>query len=190
MNFMLDDFYTNLARIGRIDVLQAVADKSVAHLESQDMQTLDTEGIIQSVKAYINAGPVYDQLEQSDQAQQMYRQAGERLQLIAGQPAVRLKYWVLASELGVQHSQVLATAGQQQETQAMLNQLIAASKELLKLGTKACQHHLWEAYLEYAYLMMEYGDELEAEKHLNEAITISQQQLLNSEDLVNRQYRY
>ena len=190
MNFMLDDLYTNLARIGRIDVLQEVANKSVAHLESQDMQTLDTEGIIQSVKAYINAGRVYDQLEQSDQAQRMYRQAGERLQLIAGQTDVAARYWMLVSDLGVQHSQVLAAAGQQQETQAVLDQSIKASQELLKLDPQASQQYLWEAHVEYAYLMMEYGDDAGAKNHLSEAIAISQQQLTKGEDLANWQYRY
>ncbi|MFC3195070.1 protein kinase [Marinicella sediminis] len=190
MNFMLDDLFDNLARIGRIDVLQAVADKSVSHLSSQDIQALDAQGIIQSVKAYINAGRVYDQLDKSERAQHMYQQAAERLQLIADDQSVRHQYWQLASQLGVQHSQVLAAAGQQEETQTVLDRAIRAAGELLQIDPAADQRYLWEAHLEYGYLMMEYGNADAARKHIDDAIGISRKQLAEGLEQADWQYRY
>jgi Serine/threonine protein kinase len=104
MNFMLDDMYENLERIGRIDVLQKVAEKSVAHLGQQDPLTLDESGHQQAAQAYLNAGRVFDHLEQSEQAQKMYQSAEKHLSATQQDP---LTYHQLVAELKVHQAQVL-----------------------------------------------------------------------------------
>jgi tetratricopeptide (TPR) repeat protein/tRNA A-37 threonylcarbamoyl transferase component Bud32 len=189
MNFMLDDLYTNLERIGRIDVLQAVADKSVAHLAAQDMQTMDEQGIVQSVKAYINAGRVYDQLEHTGTAQHMYETAEQRLQLIAGLPDLQATYLRLSGELGVFHSQVLAAEGQRDKTQAVLERAISATEQLLELNPEADQYILWEAHIEFGYLLLEYGEAELARDHIEQSTVISRRQLNAGDNPAGWNYR-
>ncbi|MCX7543852.1 serine/threonine-protein kinase [Marinicella gelatinilytica] len=170
MNFMLDDMYNNLERIGRIDVLQQVAIKSVAYLGQQDPLTLDEGGHHQTAKAYLNAGRVFDYLEQSEQAQNMYQQAEKHLEFIRDDA---LSYHQLLAELKVHQAQVFISAGQQQNTQQALQQAIDAMHVVMAIKPDSDATHLWEAHLEMAYHLMEYADADAALQHINQSIALA-----------------
>jgi len=170
MNFMLDDMYENLERIGRIDVLQKVAEKSVAHLGQQDPLTLDESGHQQATKAYMNAGRVFDQLEQSEQAENLYQSAEKHLNAMQQDPLI---YHQLLAELKVHQAQVFISAGQQQKTLKALQQAIDAMHVVMTMEPDSDATHLWEAHLEMAYHLMEYAESDQALEHINQSIQLA-----------------
>lgn len=177
MNFMLDDLYENLERIGRIDVLQSVAEKSVDHLGKQDPLTLDEAGHRQAAKAYINTGRVFDYLEQSDRAQEMFVAADRHLKQAKQAGADPLDYYPLLANLKVFQSQVLSSEGQEQITEQVLTEAIDAMTQLLVLAPESSQTALWEANLELGYHLMEYAKAEQAQKQTNTTIAIAADQL-------------
>ncbi|GAA4821745.1 hypothetical protein GCM10011365_19100 [Marinicella pacifica] len=170
MNFMLDDMYENLERIGRIDVLQEVAEKSVAHLGQQDPLTLDESGYLQAAKAYMNAGRVFDYLEQSEQAQEMYRAGEQHLKSVQQNS---LSFHQILAELKVHQAQVFISAGQQDNTRKALQQAIDAMHVVMSIEPDSDATFLWEAHLEMAYHLMEYAESEEALRHINEALALA-----------------
>lgn len=179
MNFMLDDLFENLERIGRIDVLQSVVMQSVDHLGRQDPLTLDQAGHLQSAKAYINTGRVLDYLEQSEQAQAMFQSAAGHLQQAVGAGADPLDHLPLLARLKVYESQVLSSAGQEQATEQVLLESIEAMHQLLLLEPTSSQMPLWEASLELGYHYMEYTRE-ESAAQVARTVAIARQQLANN----------
>ncbi|MCX7553220.1 serine/threonine-protein kinase [Marinicella sp. S1101] len=177
MNFMLDDLFENLERIGRIDVLQSVALKSVDHLAKQDPLTLDQAGHFQTAKAYINTGRVFDHLEQSDQAQDMFQAANEHLIIANQSPGGEMKYLDLLARLRVYQSQVLPSLGQEQLTAAVLEEAIAAMQQLIQINPQADLMPLWEARLELSYHLMEYAHEQQANEQVKMVVELATQQL-------------
>lgn len=177
MNYMLDDLYENLERIGRIDVLRNVAEKSVAHLAKKDPLTMDKDSHLQTAKAYINTGRVFDYLEQSEQAQQMFKAADQHLQHARLAGAEPLDYYPLFADLKVRQSQVLSSKGQEQATEAVLTDGIDAMNQLLLLSPESSPLMLWEAHLELAYLMMEYARASEAKEHVETTMALASEQL-------------
>ncbi|MCB1582503.1 MAG: protein kinase [Xanthomonadales bacterium] len=177
MNFMLDDLYESLERIGRIDVLQRVAEKSVDHLGKQDQLTLDEAGHRQAAKAYVNTGRVFDYLEQSEAAQKMFLAAERHLEKAFLMGADPLDYYSLRAKLKVYQSQVLSSEGQEHETQKVLEESVTAMNELLKLRPESSQMTLWEASLELGYHLMEYAQQEQAEEQISKTVAIAQKQL-------------
>lgn len=180
MNYMLDDLYDSLDRIGRIDVLQSVAKNSVAHLQNQESATLNEEGSIQSAKAYINAGKVFEQLEQSSQADLAYQQAEKKLNNIKTLPGYQERYFKLLSQLKIRQSQVLSTINQQARTEDTLMSAVQASESLLKINPDSNQEILWEAYLALGYHYIEYTQSEKAESVINKVIKICNQSLVKN----------
>ncbi len=188
MNFMLDDMFENLERIGRIDVLQTVAEKSVSHLQQQDPQTLDQSGHQQAAKAYINTGRVFDALEQSAQAQKMFLSAEQHLNQ-SRIPGADLAYYELLAELRVYQSQVLPSEGQEQLTEQVLQEAVAAMQQVLAAEPSADPRFLWEAHLELGYYLMEYARPEQALSHINQALAITQQQTTTNPNALEWLYR-
>ncbi len=182
MNFMLDDLYENLDRIGRIDVLRTVAEKSVAHLQSQDPLTLDVGGREQAIKAYVNAGRVFDALEQTGQAQRMFQLADEHLIASELETENPLSYHQLLAHLRVYQSMVLSSAGQEQVTEQVLSEAIGSMQQVLQMQPQQDPWYLWKAHLEQAYHLMEYARPAEALTHIDQTINITQQQLQHQPD--------
>ncbi|WP_223786911.1 serine/threonine-protein kinase [Marinicella meishanensis] len=187
MNFMLDDLYENLERIGRIDVLQSVVNQSVDHLGKQDPLTLDQAGHLQAAKAYANTGRVFDYLEQSEQAQSMFRKAEKHLQQALEAGADPLDHLPLLANLKVYESQVLVSAGQEQATERVLNESILAMQQLLLLDPSSSQLPLWEASMELGYHYMEYARDESAAQVAN-TVAITQRQLANNPEDANWLY--
>jgi len=177
MNFMLDDLYENLERIGRIDVLQSVAEKSVEHLGRQDPLTLDEAGHRQAAKAYINTGRVFDYLEQSVRAQSMFQQADKHLQQAQKAQSNPIDYLALMAKLKVYQSQVLSSEGQEQATEQVLNEAITAMNHLITLNPDSSQITLWEARLELGYHLMEYAKVEQAQQQINKTLALAAAQL-------------
>ena len=182
MNFMLGDLYLNLERIGRVDVLQTVADKSVAHLAKQDPLTLDEEARIQTAKAYLNTGQVFDYLELSEKAANMFEAADYHLKIAAGDPNFKTRVLPLLAQLKVYQSQVLSRDGQEDSTQQVLLEAVDAMQQLLSLEPNHDPKYLWEAHLELGYHLMEYARPEAALEHINESLKIAAQQLAKQPD--------
>lgn len=174
LNFMLDDLYEKLDRIGRIDVLQPVAERSVAHLEAQDPRTQGIESRVQAVKAYINAGRVFERLEQPARAQALYEQAEAQLQIVAAYPEMQTTHKKLLAFLRVHQAQVLLTDEQQVRKLDVLQQAIEASSDLS--GTDDSAEVLWEARIELGYHHLEYAEPERAMAQISAAIELASSQ--------------
>ena len=98
-----------------MDVLKQVVDKSINHLNVQENNQLSPQGYLQSATAYINAGRVYDQLEQSTEANQAFLQAFNNLEKYKSENTQLTEYYNLLSRLSVYHSQVLSSDGQEEK---------------------------------------------------------------------------
>lgn len=190
MNFMLDDLYENLVKIGRIDVLKEVVDKSFEHLNQQDSSTLDSAGLLQTVKAYINAGRVYDQLENSELANNAFNQAEMNLQKFKQTSPSLVHYYNLLSQLNVYWSQVSSAEGQEKKTETLLKTALSAAEKYLQLVPAGDRQFLWEAYLELGYYYLEYGESAKATKSIGELLSVSEQQLKKAPDSVTWLYNY
>lgn len=177
MNYMLDELYEKLERIGRIDVLQNVAEKSVEHLEKQDPLTLDEAGHRQSAKAYINTGRVFDYMEHSERAQSMFQKADEQLKLAQKSGADPLNLYPLLAKLKVYQSQVQSSEGQEHSTAEALSEAVNTMDKLLLLAPKSSQMTLWEASLELGYHLMEYAKQEQAMHQISKTIEIAHNQL-------------
>lgn len=177
MNFMLDDLYENLERIGRIDVMQSVAEKSVAHLGTQDIQTLDQAGHFQAAKAYMNTGRVFDYLEQTDQAKEMFSAAEKQLEQASASLEDKSQYFALLAKLKVYESQVLASSNQEQGTEEALLAAIDAIQQINIGDAYYDKQTLWEARLELSYHLMEYGHAERAKDQIEKTINLVQEQL-------------
>ncbi len=183
MNFMLDDLYENLERIGRIDVLRSVAEKSVAHLSKQDPMTLDHVGHFQTAKAYTNTGRVFDYLEQSEQAKKMFSQATVNLLAAKEKQGSEAVYLELLAKLRVYESQVLSSLGQEQSTEEVLTEAIDALEQLAVIDPDYDRQTLWEARLELSYHLMEYAQTDRASEQVLKTVQLANEQLqLNSDD--------
>lgn len=187
MNFMLDDLFESLDRIGRIDVLQRVAEQSVAHLEDQDPATLDLPGRVQTVKAYLNAGRVFDHLEQTAEAQRVYLKAEAQLQPLAAAPEYAEQHRALLGELRVQQSLILSQEGQQASKLAGLNEAIEMFESLAAPSDRSSEL-LWEARLELAYHHMEYGEAERAQTQITTTLALCDQALQRSPGAANWLY--
>ncbi len=177
MNFMLDDLYENLERIGRIDVMQSVAKKSVAHLAKQDPLTLDQTGHFQAAKAYANTGRVFDYLEQSSKAKEMFLAAESHLNQVNKDGADMVEYHSQLAQLRVYQSQVLSSADQEQATRKVLQEAIDAMQVVLAEDPKHDSTILWEAQLELSYHLMEYAKGQAAKEQIDLTISLAAAQL-------------
>jgi serine/threonine protein kinase len=177
MNFMLNDLYENLERIGRIDVLQSVAEKSVTYLAKQDPVTLDQAGHLQTAKAYTNTGRVFDYLEQSLVAQKMFTAAEAHLNQIKKHGNESLDYYAQLAQLRVYQSQVLSSSGQELATEQVLQQAIQAMHEVINKDPGHNPMVLWEANLELSYHLMEYAKQQAAENQIQQTIQLADEQL-------------
>ncbi len=177
MNFMLDDLYENLERIGRIDVLRSVAEKSVVHLAKQDPLTVDQAGHFQAAKAYTNTGRVFDYLEQSAQAQDMFKAAEAHLQQVKNNQDKQEAYHFQMAQLQVYQSQVLSSAGQEQATEEALIKAIDSMQKVLSINPSHDRTVLWEARLELSYHLMEYAHAEAAKVQVEKTIQLAAEQL-------------
>ena len=188
MNFMLNDLYENLVKIGRVDVLKQVVDKSINHLNVQENNQLSPQGYLQSATAYINAGRVYDQLEQSTEANQAFLQALKNLEKYKSENTQLTEYYNLLSRLSVYHSQVLSSEGQEVKTEETLKTAVESSKEYLLLNPHGDKQFLSEAYLEQGYYYLEYGKPELAIQAINNNLQLCQQMLENEPNSANWLY--
>ncbi len=138
---------------------------------------MDEVGHRQTAKAYINTGRVFDYLEQSEQAQNMFTAADKHLQQARSAGADLLEYYPLVASLKVYQSQVLSSEGQEQATEKVLTDAIDAMEQLLLLSPDHSQLTLWEAYLELSYLLMEYAREPQAQQQVDKTLTLASEQL-------------
>jgi len=189
MSFMLNDLYENLVRIGKVDLLQSVVDKSLSHLGKISTKTLDNDSIIQTVRAYINAGRVLDQLEQSEKADNAFRN-GEKYLKLLDKDKNPIQYFEHDALLKVYHAQVLSSEGQEQRTIDVLKKSITSMESLLNLRPDSDQEIYWEAHLQLAYHYLEYANHQDAKKYIDKSIAISENQLRHSKTDPKWLYHY
>ena len=175
-NFMLDDLFERLQQIGRIDLLEIVAQRSVEHLQRQDQRALDATSRLQSAQAFYNAGQVFDELEQSQQAQAALDDAKTVLQPVAADSSYREQWLGQMARIGVLESQTLATEGQQAQTEAALKQALDYSKQLLEANPSASRETLWESQLQLGWHYMEYNQPEAALTALRGSLDTARQQ--------------
>ncbi|WP_154224269.1 protein kinase domain-containing protein [Marinicella rhabdoformis] len=181
MNFMLDELFDKLKKIGRVDVLKSVTEKSVNHLAAQNPSAMSELDHLQTAKAYMNAGRVFDELELSQQGKQAYLKAKDNLKPLESLPHAQIKRENLLSEINVGLSQVLSSEGQELATETVLKETIRITEGLSQLGMLDKPITLWEAYLQLGWHYLEYGKDQLALNEINAALTFSQTQL-NSEN--------
>jgi serine/threonine protein kinase len=177
MNFMLDDLYEGLIQIGRIDLLQSVVSQSFVHLAEQNLETLDSRGLLQSAKAYINAARVFDQLEESAKALEAFNNAEELINTIPVNNPNQISKDILTVELLVNKAQVSSTSGQEQGTEKTLLKAITLAESLVNQQHGFEQDYYLEAHLELAYHYMEYSKINEAKSIIEKALNICESNL-------------
>jgi len=182
MNFMLEDLYENLARIGRVDVLASVADKGIEHLMQQSLGNDDFSGHLQAAKAFMNAGRVLDQLEQSSRAANLYQKAEQHLERLKVQPQQLASYRAQLGSLRVLQSQVLTLDGQQSQRETMLLEGVQAMRQLASDQPTTDLQALWEGQLELAYHYLEYDQPEQALPYIDETVALSRAQLAMGKD--------
>ncbi|TGD72654.1 serine/threonine-protein kinase [Mangrovimicrobium sediminis] len=172
-NFMLGDLFDRLARIGRIDLLQLVAERSIEHLARQDPRTLDDPARLQSAVAYTNAGRVFDALEESTAALDAYQQARAILAQVEDREAHRRALLEQRSRVLILESETRASEGQREQTEAVLLEAASLAGELVERHPDASREPLWEAQLQLGWHYMEYDQGDAAGEHLRAALAIA-----------------
>jgi serine/threonine protein kinase/Tfp pilus assembly protein PilF len=190
MNFMLKDMYEGLVRIGKVDLLQTVVDKSLSHLKSVSPSSFDTQSLFQAAIAYMNAGRVLDQLERTDQADQSFITANNLLDAVKQEPPYLQQYLRLKAQLHVYHAKVLSSEGQEQRTEQVLLQSINSSNKLFQLNPSEEPTLYWEAHLEMGYHYLEYGKQQQAKTYIDKAISISKSWTEHSNNSAEWLYHY
>lgn len=179
MNFMLDELFDELTKIGRVDVLKSVTEKTVSHLATQNPKSMTESDHMQTAKAYMNAGRVFDALELSQQGKQAYMQAKATLKPLESLPNTQIKRENLLGEINVGLSQVLSTEGQEEATEVVLTETIRITEKLLTMGMLDKPITLWEAYIQLGWHHLEYGKDDLAQKAIEKALDLSQKMLTN-----------
>ncbi len=177
MNYMLDELFEELAKIGRVDVLKSVTEKSVNHLASQDPRAMTDLDHLQTAKAYMNAGQVFDALELSQQGKQAYLKAKENLKPLDSLPYAQVNKDNLLGEINIGLSQVLSSEGQEEATEKILTETIRITEGLQELGMLKNPLTLWEAYLQLGWHHLEYGKDRTAKDNIDAALMLSQAML-------------
>lgn len=174
MNFMLGELHEQLAKIGRVDVLQTVAEQSIDHLAKQDPATKAPLDHLHAARAYLNAGHVFDDLELSAQGKSAYEQAKAELAPLENLPDNDINRRNLLSEINVSLSQVMSSDGQQEVTERILLESIKIAEGLNEMGMLHKPIKLWEAYLQLGWHHLEYGEDQKALQRIKQALRVSQ----------------
>ncbi len=87
IEFMLGDLRKKLQPVGRLDVLDAVGEKSLAYYAAQDAGRLDADSLGRRARALHLIGEIHDKRDRLDDAQAAFQQAADTTaQLLAGAP--------------------------------------------------------------------------------------------------------
>ncbi len=173
-NFMLGDLFERLTHIGRIDLLQLVAERSIEHLGRQDQRTLDDAALLQTALAYTNAGRVFDALEQSAEAMDAYGKAALSLERVEDRAGHERAWLLQKAELLILESQTLASEGQREQTGKVLLEAASLARALVQRYPDASLEPLWEAQLQLGWHYMEYDQPGLAEEELRGALEVAE----------------
>ncbi len=174
-NFMLTDLFERLQRIGRIDLLQDVTNRSLQHLQNQDAARLGPDGQLQSAIAHINVARVLDALQLTTLALESFRLAEGYLEPLAGEAGLRAQVLEQLARLNEYRSETLVTSGQFDQTEQALLDAIRYSNQYLELVPGGDRQILWESYLQLGWHYMEYDQPEHAEQALEAAMQLAGQ---------------
>ncbi|MEJ8568679.1 serine/threonine-protein kinase [Elongatibacter sediminis] len=182
LNFISNDLFERLVQIGRVDVLQLVAERSLAHLGAQDQRTYDAAAWLQTAIAYTNAGKVFDALEVSDQALAAFDQALLHLRQIEQSAGHRRPYLRQAATVHTAMGRTLATEGQGERTESSLLRALELADRLITEFPDEDEDLLWEAHIQLGWHYMEYGRPDEADAHIAAAMATAQRRSAPDQD--------
>jgi serine/threonine protein kinase len=182
-NFMLTDLFEKLTQIGRIDLLQIIAEQNISHLQQQDSRTFDNESYLQSAKAYSNAGRVLDALKLTTPALEAFDKSEQQLQVISELPQYRQRYLRQLSNTKLLKGLSLANQGEQQQTETELLQALQLADLLQKEFPDEIPDLNWEAHTQLGWHYMEYDQPDEALVHIDMSRDIAAEVAAESGDM-------
>jgi len=182
--FMLEDLYTGLLGVGRLDLLEPVADQAVAYFLPEPGKPVSAKAgySAESGFALIRAARVLEYRGRLDEAIAVAGQAVDLLQVLADEPTGNLKVSYRLAYARAELSRKLSSAGRYQEAQAQAHGAADASQRLLHdVGAAASQHQasadvstesIWQTLLNASYSL---GDsQLRAGQHEAAIATLEQ----------------
>jgi tetratricopeptide (TPR) repeat protein len=175
IEFMLTDLRQRLDAVGRLDILDSTAERSLAYYAKQDAESLDPDALGRRARAQLLAGAVHNLKGDLDNALAAYEQAaattGEQLRRDPGN-----------EQRIFDHSQSVFWVGyiawQRGDTEKARNQLNQYHDHAQKLVEIDPDNDDWQAELEYSYsnlgtLEMAEGDNAAAELYFRKSLQVS-----------------
>ncbi len=182
-NFMLTELFDQLSRIGRIDLLQLVAERSIEHLQGRDLRTLDERSRLQSAIAFSNAGKVFDALALTDRAIHAFDEGLDQLETLRDVPEYRHVYLHHLALLKTLKGRTLTAEGQQLRTEQTLLEALQSATDAQRLDPNEDNRFLqWEAHTQLGWHHLEYAEADKALSHIRQAIDTAAAVLKDTEN--------
>lgn len=175
IEFMLTDLRQRLDEVGRLDILDSTAERSLAYYEKQDAESLDPDALGRRARAQLLAGEVHNLKGDLDNALAAYEQA-------AATTGEQLRRDPNNEQRIFDHSQSVFWVGyiawQRGNTEKARDQLNQYHDHAQKLVEIDPVNDDWQAELEYSYsnlgtLEMGEGDNAAAELLFRKSLEVS-----------------
>ncbi len=177
LNFMLQDLHQQLTEIGRVDVLETVAVRSLAHLNKYQ-RIIHTEQYLKQATIYRNIAEVLDMQADINQAEAALLQAKSLLVQLLGEPNSHETALVELSACLVELANLHAKFGRLAQASEEYEEALLYAYQIPATDGND-QHHTtqWEVHNAYAWNLMEEGKYPKAKQQLGIALNISEHQL-------------
>ncbi|RLA45065.1 MAG: hypothetical protein DRR42_19765 [Gammaproteobacteria bacterium] len=175
IEFMLTDLRQRLDAVGRLDILDSTAERSLAYYAKQDAESLDPDALGRRARAQLLAGEVHNLKGDLDNALTAYEQAaattGEQLRRDPGNEQrifdhSQSVFWV---------GYIAWQRGDAEKAREQLNQYHDLAQKLVEVDP---DNDDWQAELEYSYsnlgtLEMDQGNAAAAELQFRKSLEVS-----------------
>ncbi len=182
LNFMLQDLHQQLTALGRVDVLEAVAVRSLAHL-NKFQRIIPTEQYLKQATIYRNIAEVLDMQADINQAETALQQAKSLLLTLLEDEAQHQQALVALAACLVELADLHAKFGRLAEASGEYEEALNHAYQIQAIAGSD-QHHItrWDVHNAYAWNLMEEGRYPKAKQQLNTALQISEEQLEQQAD--------
>ncbi len=176
LNFLLNDLNQELTEIGRIDLLQSVAQKSLTYLKKYDDDFSSSQDIKHAI-SYRNIANVLAMQQDLSDAEVAYKNSADILNAIIINEKDNTKALSLLASTHDDMARLQAKKGQLSKANDSHQQSIIFAQQLASLDSQLSPQTLWSTYLSYSWNLMESSKHDEALNMLNTAIQITNDQL-------------
>ena len=177
-NFLLKDLHTELAEIGRVDLLQSVAEKNLQHLNKYNFNLSNAEKI-KYVESYRNIASVLEMQQDTSPSIKAYTKANDiLLALDNNRNSLQQKTNLLAlnySDLASLHAKLgKLDLANDEHTKALIY-----AQQLIEIEADNATETQWNVIHPLSWNLMEQSNYKQAKVYLDQALSITNQQLAN-----------